>query len=765
MKNILLSLLVLFFIGQTFAQHHPTQKSDGPIDAKNIKGHYNINKFKQLHEELPTPNAYRTASGAPGYAYYQQQADYVIDATLDDQNQKLFGEASITYHNNSPDALAYLWVQLDQNIRAKDAMSKKASGEGPRVGYRPLAYIENFMGKPFDGGFKIDYVKAKNGQSLPFTINETMMRIDLPQPLQSGEIFEFNIKWWYNINNYMVARGRSGYEHFDEDGNNLYIIAQWFPRMAVYNDVEGWQNKQFLGRGEFTLVFGNYDVKITTPADHVMEATGKLLNREELFTKAQMKRYKQALTSYDKPVVIVTKEEAEKAEKAFSNKTKTWHFKAENVRDFAFSSSRKFIYDAQAVKLGDRTVLAMSLYPKEGEPLWKDYGTSSVVHTLKSYSKRLFDYPYHKAVAINAQQQGMEYPMICWDGGRARPDGTYSERARTSTIAVIIHEVGHNWFPMVVNSDERQWGWMDEGLNTFCQLMAQNELEKDFPSRGYPKDLIEYMTGDQSKIAPIMSQHEAVFDSGKNAYHKPTAGLYMLREFIMGPELFDHAFKTYANRWKFKHPSTADFFRTMEDDSGVDLDWFWRGWFYTTDVNDIGIKEVNQYIVTDQPTARVKRMAKAYGMTIEQFPKMLYLVSKDSDDFKPEMLDKKEPAKDFSILKEYLENNYTAEERASMKDSRYFYEIVFEKNGGLVMPILMQITYEDDTKEFFNYPAEIWIHNDTEVRKLFPSDKEIKSITIDPQEITADVNTKNNHWPRQKEKSKFEKFKEKKDNE
>ncbi len=761
MKKNILSLLVLFLSLSVLAQQHG-QKKEAPIDAKNITGHYNINKFKQLHEELPTPNAYRTASGAPGYAYYQQQADYVIEATLDDQKQQLFGNASITYHNNSPDALEYLWVQLDQNIRAKDAMSKKTSGQGPRVGYRPQAYVQSFMGKEFDGGFKIDYVKGKNGASLPYIINETMMRIDLPKPLQSGENFEFSIKWWYNINNYMVARGRSGYEHFDEDGNNLYIIAQWFPRMAVYNDVEGWQNKQFLGRGEFTLVFGDYDVKITTPADHVLEATGKLLNREEVFTNAQMKRYKKALTSYEKPIFIVTQEEAEAAEKNISIKTKTWHFKAEKVRDFAFSTSRKFIYDAQAVKLGDRTVMAISLYPKEGAPIWKDYGTSSVVHTLKSYSKRLFNYPYHKAIAINAQQQGMEYPMICWNGGRARKDGTYSERSRTSTIAVIIHEVGHNWFPMIVNSDERQWGWMDEGLNTFCQLMAQQELEKDFPSRGYPKDLIAYMTGDQSTIAPIMSQHEAVFDSGKNAYHKPTAGLYMLREFIMGPELFDYAFKTYANRWKFKHPSTADFFRTMEDASGVDLDWFWRGWFYTTDVNDIGLKEVNQYIVTDQPTERVKRMAKAYGMTIDQFPKMLYLVSKDSDDFKSEMLDKNEPAKDFTILKDFIEANYSAEERATMKDSHYFYEIVFEKNGGLVMPILMEITYVDDTKEFFNYPAEIWIHNDNEVRKLFPSNKEIKSITIDPQEITADVDTRNNHWPRQEEKSKFEEFKAKK---
>ena len=641
-------------------------------------------------------------------------------------------------------------------------MSKKINGGGPGIGYRPQKFVEEFMGKPFDGGIKIEYLQDLQGNSLKHTINETMMRLDLAKPLAPKSTIVFKIKWWYNINNYLVARGRSGYEHFDADDNNLYIIAQWFPRMAVYNDVEGWQNKQYLGRGEFTQVFGNFDVKITTPADHVLEATGVLQNRKDVFTKKQLKRWEKAQTSYDKPVIVVTQEEAEVTEKSFSDKTKIWHFKAENVRDFAFSSSRKFIYDAQAVKLGDRTVMAISLYPKEGNPLWEEYSTKTVVHTIKSYSKRLFDYPYHKAISINAKQQGMEYPMICWNYGRTRADGTYAERTRTGMIGVIIHEVGHNWFPMIVNSDERQWGWMDEGLNTFTQLLAEEELEKDFPARGYPKDLIQYMTGDQSKIAPIMSQHEVVFDSGKNAYHKPTAGLYMLREFIMGHELFDYAFKTYANRWKFKHPSTADFFRTMEDASGTDLDWFWRGWFYTTDVNDIGIKGVKQYVVTDQQTARVKRMIKAYGMAPGQFPKMLHLVSKESEEFKPEMLDNKNPAEDFKILKDYLDENFTTEEKAQLKNSKFFYEIVFEKTGGLVMPILVDFVFSDGSRESYNYPAEIWRYNDKEVRRVFPSDKEIVEIIIDAKEITADVNLENNYWPKKETSTKFEDFKAKK---
>jgi hypothetical protein len=755
MNKIFLIIVLVFTTTFCLAQE-PKKDSIG----KNL-GHYNTSKFKQLQEELPTPNAYRTASGAPGYAYYQQQADYVMNLTLDDKNQRIFGEATVTYTNNSPDPLDYLWIQLDQNIQAPNSLSKKISGEGPALGYQPQKYVEEFMGKPFDGGFKIDYLKDATGTDISYTVNETMMRLNLTKPLPSKGQMVFKIKWWYSINNYMITRGRSGFEHFDTDGNNLYIIAQLYPRMAVYNDSEGWQTLQYIGTGEFSLVFGNYDVKITTPSDHILEATGVLQNPTEVFSKDQFTRYKQAEKSYNKPVVVVTQAEAELAEKGFSEKTKTWHFKAEKVRDFAFASSRKFIYDAQAVKLGDRTVMAVSLYPKEGNPLWEQLSTKTVVHTLKSYSAHLFDYPYPKAISINAKQQGMEYPMICFNGGRPREDGTWSDQTRYSTIGVIVHEIGHNWFPMIVNSDERQWGWMDEGLNTFTQLLAEEEIEKNYPARGYPKDLIDYMTGDQSQLEPIMTQHDLVHDSGKIAYHKPAAGLYMLREFILGHELFDHAFKTYAQRWKFKHPTVADFFRSMEDASGTDLDWFWRGWFYTTDVNDIGIKSVNQYVLTDQPTERVVKMAAAYGVPVSQFPKMIHLVSKDSPEYKPEMDKNINPPENFEILKEYLNKNFTKEEQVNLKNSKYFYEIVFEKPGELVMPILMDIIYTDGSKESFNFPALIWRYNDKEVRKVFPSEKEIKEIIIDPREITADVNLENNYYPKREIKSKFENFQKK----
>jgi len=490
------------------------------------------------------------------------------------------------------------------------------------------------------------------------------------------------------------------------------------------------------------------------------DGTGKLLNRKKMLTKAQYKRYEQALQSFDKPVLIVTPEEAEKAEKGFATQTKTWSFKAENVRDFAFASSRKFIVDAQAVKMGDHTVLAMSLYPKEGNPLWGEYSTKVVAHTIQFYSKMLFDYPYHKAISVNAARQGMEYPMICWNYGRPKADGSVPERTKNGMISVVTHEVGHNFFPMIVNSDERQWGWMDEGLNTFTELLAEQEFIKDFPSRGFPKDIVDYMKGDQSHIAPIMSMHENVFNSGKNAYSKPAAGLYMLREFILGHELFDYAFSAYSKRWKFKHPTPADFFRTMEDASGTDLDWFWRGWFYSTEVVDLGIKDIKKYYVSDKPTARVKRMAKAYGVKVSDFGPMLFLVAEDSDDFKPSMKKNTNPSEDFKILKDYLATNLTKDELATVKAPKFIYEIQLEKKGGMPMDVLLEITYIDGSKEQKHYPAKLWRYGN-EVKKVIAAQKEIKSITLDPRAITADVNVENNNWPRIKIKSKFEKFKEK----
>jgi hypothetical protein len=552
-------------------------------------------KFKQLYEELPTPSSVRTGAGGPGKAYWQQKADYQISVRLDDSTQRIYGEETVTYTNNSPDVLEYLWLQMDQNQRAKDSDTYKISNNsmGSRMS---VASLKNLT-PAFDGGFKLDFVNDLAGKPLKYTVVKTMMRIDPPAPIGPGQTFAFKIKWWYNINNRLKLGGRSGYEYFPDDDNYLYTIAQFFPRMCVYDDIEGWQNKQFLGKGEFTLPFGDYEVSITAPSDHVVAATGVLQNPKEVLNKEQQARFELAKKERNTPVFIVTAQEAKASESTRSKTEKTWKFKAENVRDFAFASSRKFIWDAMGVPMNNgQVVLAMSAYPKEGNPLWEQYSTKVVAHTLKWYSHYTFDYPYPVAWSIHSDAIGMEYPMICFNGGRPEKDGTYSERTKYGMIGVVIHEVGHNFFPMIVNSDERQWTWMDEGLNSFLQYLTEQQWERSYPHRRGPSNLIvDYMKLDKKLLEPIMSNSESVSNLGANAYSKPTAALNILRETILGRELFDYAFKVYANRWKFKHPAPADFFRTMEDASGVDLDWFWRGWFYTTDHVDIALEDVKWF--------------------------------------------------------------------------------------------------------------------------------------------------------------------------
>jgi len=762
-KTIFYFLSFILISGGIFAQDQDQNQT------KPKTGHTNNNKFKQLYDEFSTPNMFRTASGAPGPAYYQQQADYKMDIVLDDENAKLSGNEIITYTNKSPDVLTYLWVQLDQNKRAKDSKSPLIEGDGYRPATSASNFVSTYMKEPFDGGFNILEVKDLKGSDLAHTINRTMMRVELPTPLKSGEQFSFSIKWWYNINDHLIDRARSGYEYFPEDGNRAYVIAQFYPRMAVYNDVEGWQNSQFWGRDEFALPFGNFEVNITVPADHILDGTGKLMNRKEVFSKTMLQRYEDAKKSYDKPIIIVTQAEAEAAEKGFSKETKTWKMYAENVRDFGFATSRKFIWDMMAVKIGGKDVMAVSLYPKEGNPLWEQWSTRTVANTLESYSRMTFDYPYHKAISVHAKQQGMEYPMICWNYGRPEKDGTYSDRVKYGMIGVITHEVGHNFFPMIINSDERQWTWMDEGLNTFVEYVAEQDFgkkypealspgDKNYPSRRGPASMIiPYMGGNQDFIAPIMTKGLNTYQFGNNAYGKPATALNILRETIMGHELFDYSFREYAHRWMFKHPTPEDFFRTMEDASAVDLDWFWRGWFYTTDWVDIGIKEVKKYYVSSKPNEYGKRIAQRYNINADDF---VYLVEEGSEDF-DESMRNSDPVEASKSLKEYLMDNFTEAERKNIKSPKYFYSITFNKPGGLVMPIIAEYTYADGTTKRETYPAQIWRLNDNEVSRTIASEKEIVSIVVDPDLETADIDTSNNSWPKEIKQSDFDKFKDK----
>ena len=722
----------------------------------------NYNKFKQLKEEMATPNVYRTAGGAPGYAYYQNEADYVMSITLNDQQQKITGSETITYHNNSQDKLEYLWLQLDQNKRAQNSDSYKIqTGSIKSLNTRSIKNME----PEFEGGFNITSVTKKDGSKQAYTIHKTMMRINLDKPLLPGASYTFNIDWWYNINNRMEIGGRSGYEYFEKDDNYLYTIAQFFPRMCVYNDTEGWQNKQFLGSGEFTLPFGDYDVKIAVPTDHVVAATGNLVNANEILTQDQIKRLALAKKSEKEPVFIVNEKEAIKNEKQRKKGMKTWHFKAENVRDFGWASSRKFIWDAMVVKQKSSDVLAMSFYPKEGNPLWEQYSTKTVAHTLKCYSKYTFDYPYPVAISVHSKWIGMEYPMICFNGGRPDEDGTYSKRTKYGMISVIIHEVGHNYFPMIINSDERQWTWMDEGLNTFLQYLTEQEFEKGYPSRRGPAyRIVDYMKGNKERISPIMTNSESIHQFGNNAYGKPATAMNILRETIMGRELFDYAFKMYANRWMFKHPNPEDLFRTMEDASSVDLDWFWRGWFYSTDHVDISLDNVRYYKINnqnpDENNAESKKKfeeIKAKDISNQRNKDIVTYREIDSklSDFYTSYDEFSTTEKQLEKFKNFQEK-LDDDEKEILKENKHYYEIKFKNLGGLVMPIFLDFTLENNTHQLIKIPAEIWMKNNTQITKVFAFDKEVKQIELDPFLETADTDRNNNFWPVKMEPTKFE---------
>jgi hypothetical protein len=732
-----------------------------------------VQKFQQLDQTIPTPSAQRIASGAPGAAYWQNTADYDISVELDDVKRSISAEATVTYHNASPDALEYLWVQLDQNYLSHQADSRAAPNtkrgiDPAKITYSALDRLLTY--EKYDGEMKILKLTDAKGETLPHSIVKTMLRLDLPAPLAPGADFVFKIAWSYPVNDCKHLNARTGYEFFKEDGNCIYTIAQWFPRMAAYTDYAGWINKQFLGTGEFTLEFGNYKVRLTVPDDHLVAATGALQNPGEVLTAIQRERLKTAQGETKKPLFIVTPEEAKAAEKNKPKGRKTWVFHADKVRDFAFASSRKFAWDAMAVEgamVNGKPVMAMSLYPKEAMPLWDKYSTHAIAHTIQTYSRYTFAYPYPVAWSVNGPVGGMEYPMICFNGPRPEKDGTYPERTKYALIGVVIHEVGHNFFPMIVNSDERQWTWMDEGLNSFVEYLAEEEWENDWNHRRDGRGMVDYMR--LKDRVPVMTNSESIADLGPNAYGQPTAALNLLREHILGREAFDHAFKTYARRWMFKRPTPSDFFRTLEDASGVDLDWFWQGWFYSTDHVDVSIDEV-KWLQLDSRDPAIEKPKKKREK--EELPQTLtrernYPLPKRVDRF-PELKDfydgfdeatvlPSEKKKFEALVKELKEEEI---DHALLQTTHNFYVIEFRNVGGLVTPIILKIDYTDGSSEELKLPAEIWRFNTEKASKLLFTKKELKSVTFDPRQELVDTDVENNFWPRRPVKSKFQLFKE-----
>ena len=755
-------------------------------DIRNNPTSNHGNKFEQLGTILPTPNEYRTASGAPGPKYWQQRADYDIKATLDEKKLLLSGAETVTYYNNSPDVLTYLWLQLDENEHSSTKNAGYPDGSTLGRGMSP-ATIDKLAEEKTDNGLGDNILKVTDalGAKLKYTVNKTMMRIELPTALKPGQKFAFKIDWNYKITDRMTIGGRGGYEFFPEDGNYLFTMTQWYPRLCVYSDFQGWQHHQFTGRGEFALTFGNFKVAITVPGDHVVMATGQCQNYPAVLSAAQLARWNKAQTSYTEPVEVVTLDEAKKAEQHPVTTQKTWVFNAENVRDFAFGSSRKFVWDALATNVEGKKVMSMSAYGKEAYGLYRKFSSKAVAHTIKTYSKFSIPYPYPVAQSIEAAN-GMEYPMICFNYGRTEKDGTYTEATKNGMLGVVIHEVGHNFFPMIVNSDERQWSWMDEGLNSFVQYLTQELYDNKFPSRGGPAwSIVDYMKLPKDQLEPIMTNSENIIGFGPNAYTKPATGLNILRETIMGRELFDYSFKEYARRWAFKHPTPADLFRTMEDASAEDLDWFWRGWFYSIDPCDIAIDTVKHAVYDASAAAPTGGMGRG-GMNasgrgldkpavnaFEDISKIrnkadksiVFLTDADTTlrDFywrydrgiEPYDSVTKQPAPNFGAP-----TVLTDEEKAKYADAN-LYEITFLNKGGLVMPIIVEFTFADGTKETKRLPAQIWRKNENKVTKVFLTNKKAVSIKLDPMRETADIDESNNSWPTIAEPSKFTLFKTK----
>lgn len=731
-------------------------------------------KFEQLDNMLRSPNAYRDAGGYPGPEYWQQQADYKIKCTLDTKEQRLDGSETITYHNNSPSDLNYLWLQLDENEHAADSDKHRMDPSSIR-GTMSQGAIERLDYYKDQGkyGVNIKKITDKKGIPMKYLINGTMLRIDLAKPLKSGKKISFNVDWYYNLIERTTnpSGGRGGYEYFEDNDNYLYTITQWFPRMCVYSDFEGWQNKQFVGRGEFALTFGDYDVEMTLPADHIVGATGECQNYKEVLSLAQYKRWQAAQTA-DRPLMIVTKEEAlDNESRPTTTKMVTWKYKAKDVRDFAWTASKKFAWDGMRhVTSEGKNVMCMSYYGKEAYPIYNRYSTRAVEHTLTTYSKYSIPYPYPVAISVEAAN-GMEYPMICFNPGRAEEDGTYTERAKDICILVTIHEVGHNYFPMIINSDERQWAWFDEGINSFMQFLAEQEWDNNYPSRGGPPHLItDYMASDKDKLEPIMTNSENIVDYGSNAYDKPATALNILRETIMGRELFDHAFREYSQTWAFKHPTPDDFFRIMEEASGVDLDWFWRGWFYSIDAVDISLDSIVWYKVdlendpvtrTDTFPQRAEKPFRHLTQIRNAEAGMEFPVDQDTSirdiytNYQPWAT---EDSVTMATYTRYSEL-YTPEEKQELFADKNYYQLYFSNKGGLVMPIIIEWTYKDGTKEIERVPVEVWRKNEAEFKKVFVKDKEVAGIVIDPYRETADIDESNNNWPVKELPSRFEVFK------
>ena len=536
------------------------------------------NIFRPL--DLPTPTDRRLGSGKPGPGYWQQRCDYDIDATLDPETDMVTASMTVRYHNNSPHDLEYLWMQLEQNLFRLDSIGSRSRTPGS---------VMKMLEYDFDGGYSIPSVRA-GGDALEMTVYDTLGRVELDEPIASGSVFEFEVDFAFRV---PPALRRMGREEV-EDGE-IFELAQWFPHVCKYDGVRGWNTLPYLGTGEFYTDFGDYEVSITAPRHYLVSASGRLTNPGEVLTGEMIARLDEAESS-DEPVWIVREDEIGRdAIRPGDRDMYTWEYEIEDARTFAWAASDAFMWDACRATIehedgGTRTVLCQSLYPREAEvwgPAHEDGGSTRFIkHSIEFYSDRLSAYPYPVMSNINGPEGGMEYPGIIFCGARENSEWLFG---------VTDHEVAHTWFPMVINSDERRYMWQDEGFNTFVNLYSKAAWygeEVDF--KRHQAQTVEVCSAHNPQ--PIMTAPDHAWPSwvGELMYRKTGYGLYLLREFVLGPERFDTAFAQYIDWWSFKHPQPSDFFRTMEDAAGADLAWFWRGWFLEPAALDLGVRTVAQ---------------------------------------------------------------------------------------------------------------------------------------------------------------------------
>ncbi|RNC81681.1 MAG: M1 family peptidase [Phycisphaera sp.] len=614
--------------------------------------------------DLPTANEMRLGSGAPGTEWWQQRCDYIIDARLDPESRRLEATMKVTYHNNSPHDLDYVWLQLEQNLFKPDSLGT--------LSRTPGSVMSTDLGA-FDGGYTIPYIRSA-GSDLDFSIYDTLARVDLDEPIGSGETFEFELAFGFNMPPHLRRMGAE-----DVEQGTIFEYAQWFPHVTKYDDVNGWNTLPYIGNGEFYTDFGDYEVSITVPRGFLVEGTGVLQNPEEVLSSETIARLDDARQS-DTTVLIVTPEEVgtgsyhpEGAEDL------TWAFSARDVRTFAFATSNAFIWDActaNITELGgtERAVLCQSFYPKEAEawywnrewlPNKPGGSTQYIKHSIEFYSDWLYPYPYQEMSNINGAEGGMEYPGIIFCGAKTNDAGLFG---------VTDHEVGHNWYPMLVNTDERRYMWMDEGFNSFINMYSNADYYGE----------MRFRRGGAQRLTPVMNSETAQASNtpadrhwprwvGTLNYSKPAWALYLLREVVLGPERFDTAWKSYTHRWAYKHPQPADFFRSMEDASGTDLAWFWRGWFLSAAKLDQGIAEVS---AIDENRA---------GITLVN-------------------------------------------------------------EGDMVMPVMMEITYDDESTERIDLPVQIWGAANTWRVPVKTDGKAITKVVLDPNEMYPEITRKNNIW-------------------